>query len=420
MIFPELSNLGLDISYDGFWESHLTDVYGEKIQNIVEKACIDFNIKNTNLTDTGLNYLLQKTHLLRYVNSSNEVEPTNLFEFITTILFALFISGEYNEIEIDKNIIKKNFYVLDGTNLCFNFSDKHEKSIIFNPNKKMISCGLNSTLMISNGQNYLFKTTSQNFFNTLLYDTETEFIFFYLENHADEKSYDRFLLESTEEIKQEIETLQKCKKEILLINPFIWNCILRHITYINFTVLDGFESSTDPRELRNSIIINMRFDKYMDELETIAWVANGLYHEAKHNQYVDSVFFEIPPYETKQEYKTIFEKEEKTVVAPWKGLPQNRTLTQILLGLHAFVPGLFICFKILAKDKGKPLSNWIKNRIEMEMRSTNGTVSIIILSESYLTNDGYKFSNKLIDDFFDYLSPAYNELVDCRKGIRNK
>jgi hypothetical protein len=286
----------------------------------------------------------------------------------------------------------------------------------FIPQENNIKCGLHSIQMLPNEKNFVFEKSNE-FFYTLPYDSDTGFIFFFIETNADEQSYDRYLLESTSNVKREIEVIKRCKEEIILINPNIWSNILQHIIYISFTTLDGFESSTDPRELRNSIIINMRLTKGMNELEKIAWAANGLYHESKHNQYVDAVFFEIPPYETKKEYKSVFEIEEKSVIAPWKGLPQNRTLTQILLGMHAFVPGLYICFKILIQEKNKPLSLWLKGRIEEEMRSINGTVSIMLLSEAYLNKDGLTLSNRLIEDFFNYLSPSYNELIFCRKEI---
>ena len=93
-------------------------------------------------------------------------------------------------------------------------------------------------------------------------------------------------------------------------------------------------------------------------------------------------------------------------------LPRDRTLTQILLGLHAFTPGLYICFQILLKDRKGFLSSWIKDRIELEMRTTNGAISIAILSRIYLNGNGKELLDILIEDYFDYLFPTYYELVD--------
>ena len=189
--------------------------------------------------------------------------------------------------------------------------------------------------------------------------------------------------------------------------PNLFDFILQQVTYLNFSRIEYMDSSTDLREPKGSVLLNPRFNKTENINEIIAWSSQGLYHEAKHWQFFDTYQYEGIPGSEKSN-KNIFSNIHPIIPCSWKAVPSERTLDDSLLAMQAFIPGMTLALKLLKNDS--QYSGWLKERVELEMRTINGAIATLIIGKDYLTDEGHIVFSELLHDYHNYLIPSYSDI----------
>ena len=239
---------------------------------------------------------------------------------------------------------------------------------------------------------------------------DEDFVFFYrvVKSNASFQD-DRRLIATDDPLSFERKLVNEVRNELIAHIPAAWNLLRAQCLYLNWSSAPYMDSSSDLRESRGSILLNPRRDQIACFSELTAWAAQGLYHEAKHWQFFDTYRSrQVPGLPSAPEVR--LSNLHPKIPCSWKALPSARTLEEHLLALQAFIPGLIAALRIL--NQNKSFSTWIRGRLELEMRSTNGAMSTLIIGKTFLTEEGHALFETLLSDYESYLIPAYAAVQD--------
>jgi len=89
--------------------------------------------------------------------------------------------------------------------------------------------------------------------------------------------------------------------------------------------------------------------------------------------------------------------------------PQSFQFAATGLAVQAFLPGMILLLRMVARN-GQRVSPWFRDRVELEMRSLNGGLAALWYGRSLLTDIGRELCDCLLNDYDEFLEPAYTEV----------
>ena len=405
----------------------------------VEFESLCFDRKDTNYPDLGRNALFfdQKSFLkdvaekADYINQSHLDEigsqgwwwlvfNTNTirmlcdnpdkhwFDISINLAFALAADGE----DISYKLPDRKFpnrKIIEGTNLfidCRVF--EKNRNVKFNWSENYLEIGCIRVSIDYFDNNYNFSHIDHPLCITLC---EVEgFYLIFNETKDDARYISRTLIfkdDNFEKISKEIKTIRKlaCDKFGLQ----FWNFIKTYVNYISFTDIEEFETSTNPNEIKNSIIIRRRTDGTGMSQDYLIWIMQGIYHEAKHIQFLESFYVgALPEFwidkKVNDNYKSCIvslSSSPRKVGACWRSDYVGRDLSQHLFAAHAFLQGM-----IVATNFGSDVVNdRVRELIEGELKIVHGCFSILSICREELSESGRILLSKLEEDYTKLLIP---------------
>lgn len=356
--------------------------------------------------DAGRRYLHFRTHILRYAYSEQQLIASQQ-DAVLAVAAALAVDGNRVSLAVD-HLGADRLLLVEGSNLLI---DPRQ----FPQGSKIVLDGAAGVIEIAG--NALPTTFHENRIVVrgdgcpgarVLLDDGQFFHFFVESCGTAGREVDRRFAASQEAMENITPVLAEAARYLQDRWPGAWAHVRQHVLYLSWTSLSRMESSTDTRDPRGSVVINPRTDVILDNRERFAWLAQGLYHEAKHVQFFDTFRARVPPQARADDGKAIsLSLSDMRVPCAWKGAPSDRSLADHLMSLHAFIPGTTIT---LAALEGHEVSGWVRQHIEMDMRAINGAVGCLILGQSYLTGVGQRLARVLRRDYVEKLLPAYERL----------
>jgi hypothetical protein len=353
----------------------------------------------------GIRFLAQRTHFLRYAHA-----PGGAGRFATdlraSLAVAAALSGAVVELPV-ASLPGDRGLLLEGTNVFIVPSDAPlGATMVFDGRSGTLRLNGRDVALIDADERWIVGPTEGDWFSILPFDGD--FVTFYVERErGDERVRDLVL--NASEVALNLELLRDAKRWLREHVPAVWEFVASELLYINWTDLIQMESATDPRESCGSIIVNRRQAQLRSRAEQQAWICHGLYHEAKHLQFFKTYRGWASPDAPLDDIgSVVLASATPRIPCAWKGTPSARSMADHLLALQAFVPGLVAVFHALMDQR--PLSQWLRDHIEMDMRAVNGAFGALLLGEQHLSREGGQLFDVIRADYANYLVPAYEAL----------
>jgi hypothetical protein len=376
----------------------------ESLQHLESASVLPAGLRASNIKEAGLRYLCFRTHFLRYQQAWEKY----VTDLRGALAMAAAISGHHVILE-SASLCKDHGVLLDGTNLFLDpkLAEDGASLILDGANGLLRSSDAVEVCSRFNEKGVIVDPIEGSWFISLPYDGD--FVTFFFETPSETEDIERRLVSHQGLVAHQLRLLSAAKDFLRTRYPPVWEFVREQVFYVNWTNVSQMESATDTRDPCSSVIINPRIEHLTSSMEQIAWVAHGLYHEAKHLQFFATYLGFVQPNldEAKQGLARLSEPIPQIPCA-WKGTPSGRSMGEHLLALQAFIPGLVIAFCTL--QECQLLSQWIRDHIEMDMRAVNGAIGSLILGQEHLTEVGVLLSDIIRRDYARFLIPAYSDL----------
>lgn len=407
--------LGLDITSQalGDWKhciwnrSHpLILASLQRLESTGTPSVLPTGLGASDIQEAGLRYLCFRTHFLRYQQAPEKY----VTDLRGALAMAAAISGhqvtlESSSLGVDHGVL------LDGTNIFLDPRIAEEgASLIIDGAAGLIRSPGGTDAHARFSEDGVFCDPFEgSWFASLPYDGNFVSFFFETSSENDFSDIERRLISDPSQIGHQLMLLKEVEKYFQARHPAAWDFVKDQVFYLNWTDVPQMESATDTRDPCGSIVINPRTEQFSSPKEQVAWIAHGLYHEAKHLQFFTTYWGLAQP-NLDQDQQGVVRLSQPTPQIPcaWKGTPSGRSMGEHLLALQAFVPGLVITFDLLRECP--VLSQWLRDHIEMDMRAVNGAIGSLILGQEYLTEVGTLLSDIIRRDYARFLIPAYSDL----------
>jgi hypothetical protein len=378
----------------------------QRLESTDTPSVLPPDVEARDIQEAGLRYLCFRTHFLRYQQAPEKY----VTDLRGGLAMAAAISGHQVILESSSLGVDHGF-LLDGTNIFFDPRDAEEgSSLIIDGAAGVIRSTDNAEARARFSEDGVICDPFEgSWFVSLPYDGD--FVSFFFETFSEDDSSDieRRLIRDPIQVEHQLMLLKEVKNALQTLHPAAWDFVKDQVFYLNWTDVPQMESSTDTRDPCGSIVINPRSEHLGSPKEQVAWIAHGLYHEAKHLQFFTTYWGLAQP-NLDQDQQGVARLSQPTPQIPcaWKGTPSGRSMGEHLLALQAFVPGLVITFDLLRECP--VLSQWLRDHIEMDMRAVNGAIGSLILGQENLTEVGTLLSDIIRRDYARFLIPAYSDL----------
>lgn len=202
-------------------------------------------------------------------------------------------------------------------------------------------------------------------------------------------------------------------KKVALDSGFkkIWEVIGFFIQYASFTSFYAFESSSDPREPKGSVVLkvpSLSMEQPLD-ISFMRWTLQGMYHEAKHIQMMGSYWWgglpqswvDIDPKFKKYVPMAKLVDSELKLPCGWRAQYIIRNIEQHLFALHAFLLGMIVA----TTHSSEQYTLEVVDKIDGELKIVHSAMAVMQLTEDRLTNTGKSLFASLTRDYNDILLP---------------
>lgn len=379
----------------------------QRLESINTPSVLPTGLQARDIKDAGLLYLCFRTHFLRY-----QQEPEKyVTDLRVGLAMAAAISG--HQVTLKSSLLGVDHGVLlDGTNIFLDprIAEEGASLIIDGAAGLIRSADSTEARARFSKDGVICDPFEGSWFLSLPYDGDFVSFFFETTSENDSSNIERRLISDPSQVGQQLMLLKDVKQYFQACHPAAWDFVKDQVFYLNWTDVPQMESATDTRDPWGSIIINPRTGHLSSPKEQIAWIAHGLYHEAKHLQFFTTYWgLAQPNLDGDQQGVVRLSQPAPQIPCAWKGTPSGRSMGEHLLALQAFVPGLVVTFDMLRECP--VLSQWLRDHIEMDMRAVNGAIGSLILGQEYLTEVGALLSDVIRRDYARSLIPAYSDLA---------
>lgn len=366
------------------------------------------SLRRIDLGQIGREFLCFRTHFLRFAAVAEQTAG-GIDALVTSLATAAAIDGQAAEIPCSA-FPTDRISLLDGTNLVVASPGGSQRDgLVLDGTAGTATLGAVTIHGRLQYDRFFFDDFESEGLVSL--PTQGSLAYFYQASESDNDFNDqRRLITRRDQVEDFVALIREVEKKMRDQGcGAAWNVFSKVAIYLNPSTIPYMDSSSDLRESRGSIMLNPRSGLIDSRQELVAWAAQGLYHESKHWQFFDTYRSNRIPGLPAGGTDCLCTAHPRIPCA-WKASPSARSMDEHLLALQAFIPGLIVAMRVLSSVP--KFSQWLRDRLELEMRSVNGAVGAAILGRRYLTDEGAYLLDVLLADYHTYLLPAFEEVQD--------